>query len=90
MLRRDEICGDLGRDAADVERVDFAIKKIHPAGKVVGTRATSDQSLFWLDRGVQCFYVHPDPFHRTGRRQERWSDGRSDPPACMEKVCRGI
>ena len=49
-----------------VERVAYAVRKIRDAGKVAGTLATADEMPGWLEKGVQYFYVHSDPFLRLG------------------------
>ena len=40
--------------------------KIRDAGKIAGTLVTADETPFWLEKGVQYFYVHSDPFLRAG------------------------
>ncbi|MET0428358.1 MAG: aldolase/citrate lyase family protein [Microvirga sp.] len=49
-----------------VERVAHAVRKIRGAGKIAGTLATADEMPGWLEKGVQFFYVHSDPFLRLG------------------------
>jgi 2-keto-3-deoxy-L-rhamnonate aldolase RhmA len=49
-----------------VERVAYAVRKIRDAGKVAGTLPTADEMPGWLEKGVQYFYVHSDPFLRLG------------------------
>jgi 4-hydroxy-2-oxoheptanedioate aldolase len=49
-----------------VERVAYAVRKIRDAGKVPGTLVTADEMPGWLEKGVQYFYVHSDPFLRLG------------------------
>jgi 2-keto-3-deoxy-L-rhamnonate aldolase RhmA len=49
-----------------VERVAHAVRKIREAGKVAGTLVTADEMPGWLEKGVQYFYVHSDPFLRLG------------------------
>jgi len=35
------------------------------AGKIAGTLVTADELPYWLEKGVQFFYVHSDPFLRS-------------------------
>ncbi|WP_412066372.1 HpcH/HpaI aldolase family protein [Rhizobium sp. SYY.PMSO] len=48
------------------EKVAEAVGKIRSAGKVAGTLVTADELPGWLERGVQFFYIHSDPFLRRG------------------------
>ncbi|SCB35370.1 HpcH/HpaI aldolase family protein [Rhizobium multihospitium] len=48
------------------EKVAEAVRKIRSAGKVAGTLVTADELPGWLERGVQFFYIHSDPFLRRG------------------------
>ncbi len=61
-------CRRLGeaRPRAVIEKVALAVEKIRAAGKIAGTLVTADEAAFWLDKGIQYFYVHSDPFLRTG------------------------
>ena len=49
-----------------IDRVAYAVQKIRTAGKVAGTLVTADEMPYWLEKGVQYFYVHSDPFLRIG------------------------
>jgi 2-keto-3-deoxy-L-rhamnonate aldolase RhmA len=54
------------RPAEVVAKVAHAVEKIRVAGKVAGTLVTAEELPHWLQRGVQFFYVHSDPFLRRG------------------------
>lgn len=54
------------RPAVVMEKVAEAVKKIRAAGKIAGTLATADELPHWLEKGVQFFYIHSDPFLRRG------------------------
>ncbi|WP_320199537.1 HpcH/HpaI aldolase family protein [Agrobacterium sp. rho-13.3] len=54
------------RPAVVMEKVAVAIEKIRAAGKIAGTLATADELPHWLEKGVQFFYMHSDPFLRLG------------------------
>ncbi|CAN7720026.1 aldolase/citrate lyase family protein [Rhizobium rhizogenes] len=54
------------RPAEVIEKVAYAVGKIRAAGKVAGTLATAEELPYWLDKGVQFFYIHSDPFLRRG------------------------
>ena len=54
------------RPTAVMEKVAVAVEKIRRAGKIAGTLATADELPHWLERGVQYFYIHTDPFLRRG------------------------
>jgi 2-keto-3-deoxy-L-rhamnonate aldolase RhmA len=49
-----------------VEKIALAVEKIRAAGKIAGTLVTAGEAAFWLDKGVQYFYIHSDPFLRAG------------------------
>ena len=49
-----------------MEKVAYAVQKIRVAGKIAGTLVTAEELPFWLDTGVQFFYIHSDPFLRSG------------------------
>jgi 2-keto-3-deoxy-L-rhamnonate aldolase RhmA len=49
-----------------IDKVGFAVGKIRAAGKIAGTLVTADELPYWLERGVQYFYLHSDPFLRIG------------------------
>jgi 4-hydroxy-2-oxoheptanedioate aldolase len=49
-----------------IDKVGEAVANIRAAGKVAGTLATAAELPFWRSKGVQFFYVHSDPFLRTG------------------------
>ncbi|MBN7804560.1 2,4-dihydroxyhept-2-ene-1,7-dioic acid aldolase [Agrobacterium rosae] len=54
------------RPAVVMDKVAVAVEKIRAAGKIAGTLATSDELPHWLEKGVQFFYMHSDPFLRIG------------------------
>ncbi|ACP27167.1 putative HpcH/HpaI aldolase/citrate lyase family protein [Sinorhizobium fredii NGR234] len=54
------------RPAEVMEKVAYAVEKIRSAGKIAGTLVTAEELPHWLDRGVQFFYIHSDPFLRRG------------------------
>lgn len=54
------------RPAVVIEKVAYAVEKIRAAGKIAGTLATAEELPHWLDKGVQFFYIHSDPFLRRG------------------------
>jgi 4-hydroxy-2-oxoheptanedioate aldolase len=54
------------RPAVVMEKVAVAVEKIRAAGKIAGTLATADELPHWLEKGVQFFYMHSDPFLRLG------------------------
>ncbi|MFT4003395.1 MAG: aldolase/citrate lyase family protein [Rhizobium sp.] len=54
------------RPAVVMEKVAIAVEKIRAAGKVAGTLVTAEELPHWLEKGVQYFYVHTDPFLRRG------------------------
>jgi hypothetical protein len=54
------------RPQAVMDKVGFTVDKIRAAGKVAGTLVTADELPYWLEKGVQFFYVHSDPFLRLG------------------------
>lgn len=64
------------RPRAVTERVGFAVKKIRSAGKIAGTLVTLDELPFWLESGVQYFYIHSDPFLRLGLAEVKRMLGR--------------
>lgn len=47
-------------------KVALAVDKIRVAGRVAGTLVTTDELPHWLQKGVQFFYIHSDPFLRRG------------------------
>ncbi|UXS03458.1 HpcH/HpaI aldolase family protein [Agrobacterium tumefaciens] len=49
-----------------MEKVAVAVEKIRAAGKIAGTLVTADELPYWLEKGVQYFYIHTDPFLRRG------------------------
>jgi 4-hydroxy-2-oxoheptanedioate aldolase len=51
---------------AVIDKVGFTVDKIRSAGKVAGTLVTADELPYWLEKGVQFFYIHSDPFLRLG------------------------
>ena len=62
-------------------------------GKVAGTLVTADELPYWLEKGVQFFYVHSGPSLRLGLngikksfgRWESWSAVR----LCVPKILSG-
>jgi 4-hydroxy-2-oxoheptanedioate aldolase len=64
------------RPQAVIDKVGFTVEKIRAAGKVAGTLVTSDELPYWLEKGVQFFYVHSDPFLRLGLNGIKKSLGR--------------
>ncbi|MEB3043839.1 HpcH/HpaI aldolase family protein [Rhizobium mulingense] len=54
------------RPAAVMEKVAVGVDKIRAAGRIPGTLATADELPHWLEKGVQFFYIHTDPFLRRG------------------------
>lgn len=54
------------RPAPVIEKVGEAVAKIRAAGRVAGTLATTEEMPYWLEKEVQYFYVHSDPFLRLG------------------------
>ncbi|WP_323993215.1 aldolase/citrate lyase family protein [Nguyenibacter sp. L1] len=52
---------------ADVLAVmDTTVAKIRQAGKIAGTLVTLDEAPYWRQRGCQFFYIHSDPYLRSG------------------------
>jgi len=49
-----------------VEINKVTVDKIRAAGKVAGKLVTADELPYWLEKGVQFFYIHSDPFLRLG------------------------
>lgn len=64
------------RPQAVIDKVDYAVEKIRAAGKVAGTLVTADEMPYWLEQGVQFFYVHSDPFLRIGMNGIKTTLGR--------------
>jgi hypothetical protein len=64
------------RPQAVIDKVGFTVDKIRAAGKVAGTLVTADELPYWLEKGVQFFYVHSDPFLRLGLNGIKKSLGR--------------
>ena len=54
------------RPAEVIKKVAYAVQKIRAAGRIAGTLATAEELPYWLDKGVQFFYIHSDPFLRRG------------------------
>lgn len=54
------------RPAAIMDQVAHAVGKIRAAGKIAGTLVTAEELPHWLEKGVQFFYIHSDPFLRRG------------------------
>lgn len=53
------------------DAVAAAVAKIRAAGKIAGTLAFEHEMERWVGAGVQFFYVHSDPFLRTGLARMR-------------------
>lgn len=53
------------------DAVAGAVAKIRAAGKIAGTLAFEHEMERWVRAGVQFFYVHSDPFLRTGLARMR-------------------
>jgi 2-keto-3-deoxy-L-rhamnonate aldolase RhmA len=64
------------RPQAVIDKVGFTVDKIRAAGKVAGTLVTADELPHWLEKGMQFFYVHSDPFLRLGLNRIKKSLGR--------------
>jgi hypothetical protein len=64
------------RPQAVIDKVGFTVDKIRAAGKIAGTLVTADELPYWLEKGVQFFYVHSDPFLRLGLNGIKKSLGR--------------
>jgi 2-keto-3-deoxy-L-rhamnonate aldolase RhmA len=64
------------RPQAVIDKVGFTVDKIRAAGKVAGTLVTADELPHWLEKGMQFFYVHSDPFLRLGLNRIKMSLGR--------------
>ncbi len=64
------------RPAEVMEKVAYAVEKIRAAGKVAGTLVTAEELPQWLERGVQFFYIHSDPFLRRGLANIKSTLGR--------------
>jgi 2-keto-3-deoxy-L-rhamnonate aldolase RhmA len=64
------------RPQAVIDKVGYAVEKIRAAGKVAGTLVTADEMPYWLEKGVQFFYVHSDPFLRIGMNGIKKTLGR--------------
>lgn len=48
------------------DAVAAAVAKIRAAGKIAGTLVFEHEMERWVAAGVQFFYIHSDPFLRTG------------------------
>jgi 4-hydroxy-2-oxoheptanedioate aldolase len=59
-----------------IDKVGFIVDKVRAAGKVAGTLVTAAELPHWLEKGVQFFYVHSDPFLRLGLDGIKKSLGR--------------
>jgi 2-keto-3-deoxy-L-rhamnonate aldolase RhmA len=64
------------RPQAVIDKVAFTVDKIRAAGKIAGTLVTADELPYWLEKEVQFFYVHSDPFQRLGLNGIKKSLGR--------------
>jgi 2-keto-3-deoxy-L-rhamnonate aldolase RhmA len=64
------------RPQAVIDKVALTVERIRAAGKVAGTLVTADELPYWLEKGVQFFYVHSDPFLRVGLNGIKKSLGR--------------
>ncbi len=54
------------RPAAIMEKVAIAVDKIRSAGRIAGTLVTAEELPHWMEKGVQFFYIHTDPFLKRG------------------------
>jgi 4-hydroxy-2-oxoheptanedioate aldolase len=63
----------LGEERPQVvqEAVGAAVAKIRAAGKIAGTLVFEHETERWAKAGVQFFYIHSDPFLRTGLARMR-------------------
>lgn len=63
----------LGEERPQVvqEAVGAAVAKIRAAGKIAGTLVFEHEMERWAKAGVQFFYIHSDPFLRTGLARMR-------------------
>ena len=59
------------RPKAVQDAVAAAVAKIRAAGKVAGTLVFEHEMERWVKAGVQFFYIHSDPFLRTGLARMR-------------------
>lgn len=59
------------RPQAVQDAVAGAVAKIRAAGKIAGTLVFEHEMERWAKAGVQFFYVHSDPFLRTGLARMR-------------------
>lgn len=53
------------------DAVASAVAKIRAAGKIAGTLVFEHEMERWAKAGVQFFYIHSDPFLRTGLARMR-------------------
>lgn len=63
----------LGEERPQVvqEAVGAAVAKIRAAGRIAGTLVFEHEMERWVEAGVQFFYIHSDPFLRTGLARMR-------------------
>jgi 4-hydroxy-2-oxoheptanedioate aldolase len=63
----------LGEERPQVvqEAVGAAVAKIRAAGRIAGTLVFEHEMERWAKAGVQFFYIHSDPFLRTGLARMR-------------------
>src|SRR6266404_8252361 len=54
------------RPQAVIDKVGFTVEKIRAAGRIAGTLVTADELPYWLEKGLQFFHIHSDPFLRLG------------------------
>jgi 2-keto-3-deoxy-L-rhamnonate aldolase RhmA len=54
------------RPQAVIDKVGFTVDKIRAAGRTAGTLVTADELPYWLEKGVQFFHIHSNPFLRLG------------------------
>jgi len=59
------------RPQAVQDAVAGAVAKIRAAGKIAGTLVFEHEMERWAKAGVQFFYIHSDPFLRTGLARMR-------------------
>lgn len=63
------------RDVQDA--IADGVSRIRAAGKVAGTLVFEHEMERWAKRGVQFFYVHADPFLRSGLARMRELAGKA-------------
>lgn len=54
------------RPAEVIAVIDTTVEKIRNAEKIAGTLVTLDEAEYWHNQGCRFFYVHSDPYLRSG------------------------